>query len=183
MASPAVSHGRMTASKNDPFGSPNAFDIAWEEERTPTDLEDLIPVRVARITEIFMRVASLAFTDKLGIRVTDLRIINVLHAHEEVSIADISKRARIDKAWISRLVRELEAKGLVSRRAHPSDARSSLVTLTPQGEELQTKLLPMSVRHEARALGGIDRAAFVQMLDLFERNGIALLKSVEQGRA
>lgn len=159
------------------------FDLSWSEPHRLTDLEDLIPVRIARLTEIFIRVATLAFTESLGLRATDLRILNVLHADDEVSVAEISRRARIDKAWIGRLVREMEEKKLVSRKPHPNDARAMLVSLTDEGRALQKKLLPVALMHEQRALGGIDRAEFIAMLDLFERNGIALLMQLERGKA
>ena len=100
------------------------YDPSWGEPHELTSFEDLLPVRISRITEIFVRIATLAFASSLGIRVTDLRILNVLHSDDEVSVAEISRRARIDKAWISRLVRELEAKDLVSRKPHPTDSRA-----------------------------------------------------------
>jgi len=172
----------MTKGKPIPHGEASHFESSWSEPHKLTSFEDLIPVRVARITEIFVRIATLAFSDSLGIRVTDLRILNVLHADDEVSVAEISRRARIDKAWISRLVRELEDKGLVMRKPHPTDARTMLVSLTDEGRKIQQALLPTSMLHEQKALGGIDRDAFVEMLDLFERNGLALLMSLERPR-
>lgn len=145
-----------------------------------SELEDLVPVRLVRTSEIFQRIADLVFRDRFGLRVTDLRILNVIHADEDVSVGEISRRARVDKAWISRLVRELELKRLVLRRADSNDGRSTLVSLTDRGRALQQEILPLARSHEVRTLGGVDRQAFVAMLDLFERNSLALLAALEK---
>lgn len=142
--------------------------------RPPSELEDLIPVRIARMSEIFQRIAAIAFTP-FGLRVTDLRILNALHGEETISVAEISRRARVDKAWISRLVRELEDKGLVARSPDPADSRAMLVSLTDAGRKLQDEILPIARDHEIQALGGIDRAALVAMLDQIERSSLGLL--------
>lgn len=142
-------------------------------------LEDLIPVRVARITEIFSRIAAASFTDRLGIRVTDLRILNVLHEGDEVSVAEISRRARIDRAWIGRLVRELEDKNLVARTPDPEDRRSALVSLTANGRAVRRQLLPISSRYEQLALAGVDRAHLVTLLDRIEANCLDVIRALE----
>lgn len=143
-------------------------------DRSLSDLEDLIPVRIARMSEIFQRIAASAF-GPFGLRVTDLRILNVLHGEEAISVAELSRRSRVDKAWISRLVRELETKKLVARAPDPKDSRATLVSLTAAGRRLQAEILPLARAHETEALGDVDRANLVAMLDAFERNSLRLL--------
>jgi len=143
-----------------------------------SELEDLIPVRIVRIGEIFQRIAAAAF-ERFGLRVTDLRILNALHANEQISVAEISRRARVDKAWISRLVRELEEKALVARTPDPTDSRAMLVSLTPAGRRMQEDILPLARAHETEALAGIDRALLVSMLDRFETSSAALLDGMD----
>jgi len=149
--------------------------------RPSSDLEDLIPVRIARMSEIFQRIAATAFAP-FGLRVTDLRILNVLHGEEAIPVAEISRRARVDKAWISRLVRELEDKGLVARAPDPQDSRAVLVSLTRAGRKLQDEILPIARDHESEALGKIKRATLVALLDEFERNSLGLLDGAPENR-
>jgi hypothetical protein len=72
------------------------------------------------------------------------------------------------------LVDALVAGGLVTREAHPTDRRATLVTLTTEGERFTAKL-----KRDHRALA---RALFAQMsrreFDSFERGLAAVIRSL-----
>src|SRR5262249_50824151 len=139
----------------------------YDESHELTNLEDSIPARMTRITEIFLRIGTIAYANKFGFRVMDFRILNVLAGEEAFSLAEISRRARVDKAWISRLIPELEKKRLVKRKPDPHDARIMLVSLTERGRILQSKILALIANHEDQALDGVDRSEFVNKLERF----------------
>ncbi|MEX0310620.1 MAG: MarR family winged helix-turn-helix transcriptional regulator [Tateyamaria sp.] len=52
------------------------------------------------------------------------------------SMQDLTRRVARDKSQMTRMIRSLEAKGLVERKASPHDARVSLVCLTAEGENV-----------------------------------------------
>jgi DNA-binding MarR family transcriptional regulator len=54
----------------------------------------------------------------------------------EHRLGEIAERRGVDQSVISRQVGELEQRGLVCRRADPSDRRACLVRLTPAGHEV-----------------------------------------------
>lgn len=140
------------------------------------DFDELITVRIYRIAEVIGRLATQDIQKRYDIRLTDMRILGLLHNHETASIAEISRWARIDKAWISRLARELEQKKLVTRRPDPKDSRSMLVSLTQRGRDLQEAVFPQSRKREAFAMRGIERRNFIRLLDAFEQNLDELLQ-------
>src|SRR5438552_4139294 len=78
-------------------------------------LEDLVAVRVVRIAEVLARLATASFETKVGLRNTDLWILNLLDRTDGVTVNEIARRAHVDKAWVSRSLRHLEADGLVLR--------------------------------------------------------------------
>lgn len=60
-----------------------------------------------------------------------------LSLHEkETTQANIAAHAKTDVMMTSKVVRSLEAKGLLSRLPHPTDTRANRVGLTPDGELL-----------------------------------------------
>lgn len=140
-------------------------------------LDDLIVVRIARLSEAITRLGTLNIEDRYGIRMTDLRILALLHSGDRLSVGEISRRARVDKAWISRLARELEQKGLVKRDPDPEDSRAMLVSLTQKGRELQNSLLPQSKEREKLYLRGIDRHKLVELLSKLDDNMVAVLEN------
>lgn len=54
----------------------------------------------------------------------------------EMRLGELAALRGVDQSVISRQVGELEARGLVGRRADPADRRAGLVRLTPEGRTL-----------------------------------------------
>lgn len=62
-----------------------------------------------------------------------------------------------DKAQITRVLKELESMALIGRTPHPSDKRSQIVALSPQGQELMGRTLAAEHAVEKRLLKGMSR--------------------------
>lgn len=155
-----------------------ASDLARAAAEAPAEapapnLENLVAVRIVRLAELIARMAARQFEPTFGLRNTDLRILNLLDGTEGISVSEISRRAHVDKAWISRSLRELGAKGLVTRREDRADTRLSVVSLTAEGKRLLDQVRPIAVANEAVLLEGIDAPAFLTSLDRLMRNAEA----------
>ncbi|HKS99580.1 MAG TPA: MarR family winged helix-turn-helix transcriptional regulator, partial [Rugosimonospora sp.] len=61
----------------------------------------------------------------------------------------VAEEAGISKGTLTGVARTLEARGLLARRAHPSDGRLAVLALTPAGEELMGRLFPAFNAEEA----------------------------------
>ena len=59
----------------------------------------------------------------------------------QITLNELTKTVARDKSQMTRLIRHLEAKGLVLREASPDDGRVSLVVLTPKGLEVVDELM------------------------------------------
>jgi DNA-binding MarR family transcriptional regulator len=134
------------------------------------NLENLVAVRIVRLSELIQRMAARQFEPRFGLRNTDLRILNLLDGSDAISVSEISRRTHVDKAWISRSLHELAGKGLVAKTAHATDARQALISLTAAGRALLTKVRPIAVAHEEGLLDGIDRASLLADLDRLAQN-------------
>jgi DNA-binding MarR family transcriptional regulator len=62
-----------------------------------------------------------------------LRLLSQLDELGPSTVTDLAKADRTAQPTVSAAVRSLEDAGLVSREAHPEDARSTLVSLTAEG--------------------------------------------------
>lgn len=63
-----------------------------------------------------------------------LRVLSVLQQLGPTRIGDLAHRERLTQPAISATVNKLEADGLVTREPDPTDARASLVRITPAGD-------------------------------------------------
>ncbi len=66
-------------------------------------MEDIVQVRLMRLNEVINQIRRHS-VGAVGLRSTDLRILNILYDVESVSINELARRAHVDKAWISRSV-------------------------------------------------------------------------------
>jgi DNA-binding MarR family transcriptional regulator len=72
-----------------------------------------------------------------------------------------------DRMTVSKVVRTLEAKGIVERAVHPDDPRANSVALTSRGRSILADATRLVTAEQDRFFGqlGPDRAKFGTMLD------------------
>lgn len=74
--------------------------------------------------------------------------------HGERRLGELAAQRYVGQPVVSRQVGELEAHGLVVRRADPADGRAGLVRLTPQGRALLDEVTQTRRRWLHRVLDG-----------------------------
>ena len=139
-------------------------------------MEDLVPVRVMRIADVISRLATRGFKARFNLRNTDLRILNLLHHARGMTVNEIARRTHVDKAWISRSLRQLSEKGLVKRSSDKNDSRMAVIKLTKVGQSLLEEIQPIAAATEDRMLKGIETRAFKQDLERLMKNVEAMLE-------
>jgi DNA-binding MarR family transcriptional regulator len=110
---------------------------------------------------------------------TDLRLLSTLENEESLPMIEIVRRALVDQAWVSRSLKQLEAKKLVVRRADPTDSRSILVSLTRRGREILEESRPYAQWSEDFLLQGVDAQRLKELLDQLESNTQAMLTALQ----
>ena len=73
-------------------------------------------------------------------------------------MCDLSNTTSIEVSTLTRLVDNMEQKGLVARRRDANDARAILLHVAPAGRRLTQRILPIAERYEAVALEGFTPA-------------------------
>ena len=92
--------------------------------------------------------------------------------HGPLTPSELAARERIKRPTATRLIGTLEESGLVIRASDPSDLRSSLITITPEGRELMRTVRTRKDAYLAqrlRKLSASDRETLDRAADLLER--------------
>ena len=71
------------------------------------------------------------------------------------SHSDLRQALSLDGASVTRLIKEFEAEGMVSRRIDPADNRYTLARLTPAGERAAADLEHSHQAYQLRLLDGV----------------------------
>ena len=107
-----------------------------------------------------------------GMSQSRLQILHELFHNEELSQAELQERLDVEGAVITRIIKQLEAANLVTRRADPRDNRFTLVALSPEARRTQATDETTNKFKEtfgAQLLEGFNEAEQQQLLSMLKR--------------
>jgi DNA-binding MarR family transcriptional regulator len=93
-------------------------------------------------------------------------VLWVVWIWDEIESRHVAVEAGISKGTLTGVVKTLEARGLVRRKAHPDDGRRLLLSLTPAGATLMTSLFPDFNRQESALTSSLSDDARLQLARL-----------------
>ena len=83
--------------------------------------------------------------DKIAITHTQFVLLATLawlaRTKEDVTQTDIASHSKTDRMMVSKVLRTMQNKGLISRQEHHADTRAKTISLTALGQELLQKAL------------------------------------------
>ena len=110
-----------------------------------------------------------AFDQHVGMSQLRRHLLTLLSESGEISHAALQQRLAVDGATITRLVKQFESEGVLSRRLDPQDNRYTLVDLTGSGKLLVAELSAAHRLFQARLLAGIPKEEQEMALRVLER--------------
>lgn len=101
---------------------------------------------------------------KTGLRVPEWRVLACLSDQDGAMVTHLAKIALAEQSRLTRIIIQMEDRGLVVRRHDPEDGRRVRVFLTDQGRAIANELVPQARQHET------------ELLELLQTNEGATLK-------
>ncbi|MEX0280575.1 MAG: MarR family winged helix-turn-helix transcriptional regulator [Arenibacterium sp.] len=124
--------------------------------------------------------ASDQFHEKVraaGLRVPEWRVLACLYDRDGPMITRLAGCALVEQSRLTRIIAQMDARGLVTRRGDPIDRRRVRVYLSDAGRDLAARLVPEAQAHEAQllqSLQGSDGArlkpALRSLLDMLDQD-------------
>jgi homoprotocatechuate degradation regulator HpaR len=142
-----------------------------------------LPMALLRAREAVMRQFRPSLRDA-GLTEQQWRILRALAGIEQIEISELARETFLLGPSLSRILRDLEARRLIRRRAPQSDLRRGLVSLTPAGLSVLNAVAPISetIYAEIAAHFGADNLeALHKMLHALETRLLEI--PVEPGRS
>lgn len=106
------------------------------------------------------------------------KVMSVLHRFAPMPAFEIAKWVTLDKAAISRAVRQLRDRGLADRKLQGDDARTVDVLLTAKGARVYERMTQQTAELQKRLLAGTGGEEAAQFFQLFEEIEARLRKEL-----
>ncbi|EUC01088.1 transcriptional regulator, MarR family [Rhizobium sp. CF080] len=152
-----------------------------ERPTSPRKLSKVVPYRLARSNAEMVKLVSL-LCEANGFKLNIWRVMSAIGTYKSISPMEIGKLTTIDKAMVSRAIRELVDRGLIDRRADARDARWAQIELTASGTAVFEKMAASIDALEKHMFGDLPpekTEAFMEMLELIERRARSARDIVE----
>ncbi|MGG7517242.1 MarR family winged helix-turn-helix transcriptional regulator [Allorhizobium undicola] len=155
---------------------PAPLSVGAEEDRRQGILkrlgDDLGRLRLMMGRRLISRVALSRLGEGHGLELSHFDVVTFVARHQSrqaVTVGMVAEQMRVDPSRASRVVSELVKRGFLRREACQSDARRTIVRLSPEGEKLADYFA--SIRHEvvSRTLEEWDEAELALFEPLFDR--------------
>jgi DNA-binding MarR family transcriptional regulator len=103
-----------------------------------------------------------------GVSYPRLRLLHALecHADRAMTMSELAKALDVTQRRVTSLVDALEADGLVERRPHPTDGRSTIAVLTKKGLAEQKATWEQRQTEIGRAFGDLTPTHQKQLLEI-----------------
>lgn len=115
------------------------------------------------------------FLEPLGLTYTQYVAMMVLWEHRSIGVKEMGELLFLDSGTLTPMLKKMEQRGWLTRERSRSDERRVVVTITPEGEELQERAqdVPAQVV-QCVSLGGEDMIELHRLLggllDSFKNN-------------
>jgi homoprotocatechuate degradation regulator HpaR len=114
------------------------------ELRVPMrDFSRSLPMSLLRAREAVMRHFRPSLRNH-GLTEQQWRILRALAAIDTVEVTELARMAFLLGPSLSRILRDLETRGLIERRTAEADQRRSRVSISPKGVKLMAEVAPAS---------------------------------------
>jgi DNA-binding MarR family transcriptional regulator len=134
-------------------------------------LEQFLSFHVVRLAQALQRASSRQYLDDVDLTVSDWRILALVRRYGPVQFAEVAQRSSLDKAQVSRTVKNLRERGLLAAEGDSAHAQRIVLSVTAAGRRAHAQVLPRAAKVQSgllRALKPADREALWRSLHLLQ---------------
>ena len=104
-----------------------------------------------------------------GVSYAQLRLLGVLYTQGPQIMSELSTELQVTPRYVTKLVDALEAEGLLTRHAHMTDGRATVIELTPRGGSLGVLMSGPHQREVARLFDCLSEPERSKLLELLRK--------------
>ena len=109
------------------------------------------------------------YSDQFGLTIPQWRVIAILGEYSSQSAKQLVQRTAMDKVAVSRAVRQLIDREFVDREVVPMDGRSTLLSLSKNGEIVYERIAPVALKIEKRLLNSLSDEEITSLNSILDK--------------
>ena len=129
--------------RDDVIGSPSGW-------RPRLSLSGFLPYRLNVMAAVVSEGLARIYGERFGIGIPEWRILATVGECGAITATALGLHAHMGKVKVSRAASALEARGFVERRQNPDDMREAFLALTPEGQEVYGRIIPLALDYVER---------------------------------
>ncbi len=138
-------------------------------------LEDFLPFRLSVLSQSVSRLIEKVYGERYGLSMNQWRCLILIASHPSITAREISDKALLDKMTVSRSVRALLKRNLVSRQSSHTDGRQQHLEITPIGQEIYMHVIPLARNYEAKLLEHLSNEEHISLCKTIDKLQTACL--------
>jgi DNA-binding MarR family transcriptional regulator len=118
------------------------------------NLDTFLPYRLSILSQAVSGLIANEYESQFGLTINQWRCLVIIQTHQPVTAKDIGSITLLDKMAISRALKILKKRSLIS--STPGlDARSQMLNLTKTGQKIYDEVIPIAINYETRLLSSL----------------------------
>lgn len=132
-------------------------------------LPSYLPYRLSVTSNKASSLIAKAYQARFGLTIWEWRVIAVLGEGAPMTAQAVCEATAMDKVSVSRAIRALDERGLVTRIRNRQDRRASDVSLTRDGQAIYAEIAPLALDYERKLLAAFSAEERDQLMTLLDR--------------
>lgn len=132
-------------------------------------LDRFLSYRLHQVGKLTDRASSDAYASEFGLPVGEARCLAAIGHFDAVSVVELAARANLHKGPASRAAQALVERGLVRKQANAVDGRGVVLSLTPAGRRLWSRVIALIARRNEEIFGCLSSAERKQLGAMLDR--------------
>lgn len=130
---------------------------------------DALTFQISRFAAINDRDGSVIFRDAFDLRLNEWRVLGLVNALQPASFHQLRAVLLMDKGQLSRVIKELVTRGLITSTALPSDARQIVLEMTQDGQALHDRALSFTAERNEEVVAPLTAEECTEFMRLLSR--------------
>lgn len=136
-------------------------------------LNDFLPYRLSVLSNTISSAIAERYQSAFGLTIWQWRVMAVIGETPGLTASQVTARTAMDKVAVSRAVSGLEDVGRLERVRDESDGRAARLHLTPEGEAVYARVVPIALASERDLLDGLSPTERKQLAALMSKLAVA----------